>query len=162
MLHHWAANGVSGPLTAIRSGVVALPVLVILQVGQYLRYFSYHKLSHQALLASIRDAGGFQGFCGGLASAIAIACAIDEAEVVQYTAIVVRFMVGVGVYIEAADDTRGTGCTTLALRLKCEGQGEELTQCFPGTHVSAITEPRSISIVGPVDILYELFIYARE
>ncbi|KAG9231679.1 putative polyketide synthase [Amylocarpus encephaloides] len=162
LLNDWAATGISGPLAATRSGVVALPLLVVLQIGQYLRYLDYHRLSHQVFLENVREAGGLQGFCGGLASAIAIASALDEAEVIQYTATAVRLMIAVGAYTEAADDTRGNGSTTLALRLKYEGQGEELTQCFPGTYVSAITEPRSISIVGPAGTLHELFIFARE
>jgi acyl transferase domain-containing protein len=73
-----------------------------------------------------------------------------------------RVLIGVGVYSEAADETRGSGSTTLALRLKYEGQGEELTQNFPGTYVSAITEPLNISIVGPAGTLHELFIFAKE
>ncbi|QGA14099.1 hypothetical protein EYB26_001752 [Talaromyces marneffei] len=162
LLYNWAAKGASGPLAAARSSVVALPLLVILQVGQYLRYLDYHNLSHQTFLVDVSQAGGVQGFCGGLATAIAIACAVDESQVVQYTATVMRVLIGVGAYSEAADDTRGSGSTTLALRLKYEGQGEELTQNFPGTYVSAITEPLNISIVGPAGTLHELFIFAKE
>ena len=66
MLYDWAVDGVSRPLAAARSGIVALPLLVILQVGQYLRYLDYHGLSHQAFLAGVREAGGLQGYCGGL------------------------------------------------------------------------------------------------
>lgn len=95
-------------------------------------------------------------------TAMAIACASDESEVIRHTGTALRIMLGVGAYGEAADDTRGSGSTTLALRLKYEGQGEELTCRFPGTHVSAVTDPRSISIVGPADELHELFCYARE
>lgn len=81
---------------------------------------------------------------------------------IKHTATAIRIMIGVGAYGEIADDTRGSGSTTLALRLKYEGQGDELTTKFPGTHVSAVTDPRSISIVGPAAKLHELFCYARE
>jgi hypothetical protein len=67
ILYNWAAKGASGPLSAARSGAVALPLLVILQIGQYLRYLDYHRLTHQAFLTNVREAGGLQGFCGGLA-----------------------------------------------------------------------------------------------
>jgi hypothetical protein len=40
LLYNWAAKGASGPLAAARSSVVALPLLVILQVGQYLRFLT--------------------------------------------------------------------------------------------------------------------------
>jgi hypothetical protein len=43
-----------------------------------------------------------------------------------------RVLVGVGSYIEALDDWSSSKLTILALRLKYEGQGEELMQMFPG------------------------------
>lgn len=66
MLHDWAAGGPSDALAAARSGIVALPLLVILQVGQYLRYLQYHEISHQDLIDSVCHSGGLQGYCGGL------------------------------------------------------------------------------------------------
>ena len=66
MLHDWAAEGISSPLAAARSGIVALPLLLVLQITQYLRYLAHHKLSHQDFLASVGKAGGIQGYCGGL------------------------------------------------------------------------------------------------
>lgn len=67
ILYNWAEKGISGSLSAARSGVVALPLLVIVQIGQYLRYLDYHRLTHQEFLANVRPSGGLQGFCGGLA-----------------------------------------------------------------------------------------------
>ncbi|KXX79217.1 Conidial yellow pigment biosynthesis polyketide synthase [Madurella mycetomatis] len=163
ILRDWALHGVSGPLAEVRSGIVALPLLAILQVGQYLRYLEFYQLSHQEFLAQVRHDGGLQGYCGGLPAAVAIACARDEAAVIKNTATILRILVGVGAYAEAADDTRDEdGSTTLALRLKHEGQGDELTSQFPGTHVSAITEPRSISIAGPAAKLDQLYHFARD
>ncbi|KAI9647087.1 hypothetical protein NHQ30_005089 [Ciborinia camelliae] len=131
MLKSWATSGESSQLAAARSGIVALPLLAILQIGQYLRYLEFHGISHSEFLDLLKDAGGLQGYCGGLPSAMAIACAQDEMEVVQNTAIVLRVLLGVGAYGEAADDTRGAGSTTLAFRLKYEGQGDDLTRLFP-------------------------------
>lgn len=132
LLRDWAATGNSTALATARSGIVALPLLVVLQIGQYLRYLEVHRVSHCKIVADVQNAGGLQGYCGGLPSAIAIAAARDEREVVRNTAIVMRVVLGVGAYGEAADDTRGTGATTLALRLKYEGQGEDLVRGFPG------------------------------
>ncbi|KAI9667742.1 MAG: Type I Iterative PKS [Bathelium mastoideum] len=162
MLHDWAAEGICAPLAAARSGIVALPLLLILQVAQYLQYLDYHGLSHREFLAGVREAGGLQGYCGGLPSAMAIACAKDESDVIKHAATAVRVLLGIGAYGEAADDSGTKDSTTLALRLKYEGQGDDLTRPFPGTYVSAITEPRSVSIVGPSGQLHELFIFARD
>jgi len=66
ILRDWAAEGTSGPLAAARSGIVALPLLLILQTTQYLRYLAHHGLSHRDFLAGVSEAGGLQGYCGGL------------------------------------------------------------------------------------------------
>ncbi|KAF7896114.1 hypothetical protein EAF00_006129 [Botryotinia globosa] len=161
ILKSWATSGESSQLATVRSGIVALPLLVILQIGQYLRYLEFHGISHTNFIDRLKDTGGAQGYCGGLPSAIAIACAQDEMELVKNTAIVIRVLLGVGAYGEAADDTSGAGSTTLAFRLKYEGQGDDLTRLFPETHVSAITDPRSVSIVGSAKRLEELFVYAQ-
>jgi hypothetical protein len=132
MLRDWARDGDSGSLAAAQSGIVGLPLLLVLQVGQYLRYLEIHRLSHYEFVAEVRHAGGLQGYCGGLPAAIAIACAKDETEVAENTATLMRVVLGVGAYSEAADDTNGKGFTTLALRLKYAGQGDELVRSFPG------------------------------
>jgi len=132
MFRDWARYGNSGPLAAARSGIVALPLLLVLQIGQYLCYLETHGLSHREFVAEVRHAGGLQGYCGGLPAAIAIACAKDEKEVVRNAAIIIRVVLGVGACSEAADDTNGMGSTTLALRLKHAGQEDELVRSFPG------------------------------
>ena len=132
ILRGWAANGESHRLSEVRSGIVALPLLIILQIGQYLRYLEFQGLAHQEFLAEIRHAGGTQGYCGGLPPAIALACARDETEVVKNAGIAMRILLGIGAYGEAADEGNGTGTTTLALRLKYEGQGDEFARLFPG------------------------------
>jgi hypothetical protein len=131
MLRDWARDGECGPLAAARSGIAALPLLLVLQIGQYLRYLEIHGLGHNEFVGEVRQAGGLQGYCGGLPAAIAIACAKDEEEVVRNAAIILRVVLGVGAYSEAADDTNGTGSTTLALRLKYAGQADELVRSFP-------------------------------
>lgn len=130
MLRDWARDGDSGPLATARSGIVALPLLLVLQIGQYLRYLEVNELSHYEFVAEVRQAGGLQGYCGGLPAAIAIACAKDEKEVATNAAIIMRVVLGVGACSEAADGTSGS--TALAIRLKHEGQGDELARAFPG------------------------------
>lgn len=67
ILDDWITKRVSWPLCTARSGALALPLLVILQIGQYLRYLQHHELTHSEFLSSVGDSGGLQGFCGGLA-----------------------------------------------------------------------------------------------
>lgn len=65
MFHDWAVGGTARPLATARSGIVALPLLLVLQVGQYLRYLKANGIRHEDFIANIRP-GGLQGYCGGL------------------------------------------------------------------------------------------------
>ncbi|RYP07339.1 hypothetical protein DL764_002555 [Monosporascus ibericus] len=162
-LRDWAANGISGPLAATRANITSLPLLAVLQIGQYLRYLEVHGISHPEFVADVQEgAGGVHGYCGGLPAAICIACAESEDEVVEYMATAMRILVGIGAYTEAADEDKGAENTLLAIRLKYEGQADELTRHFPGTYVSAITGPKSVSIGGPATTLREFFRYVTE
>ncbi|KAK8036945.1 hypothetical protein PG991_001259 [Apiospora marii] len=132
-------------------------------MGQYLRYLEVHGLSHREFVADIREGGGgVYGYCGGLPAAICISCAEAEEELIRYMGVALKILVGIGAYTEAADENAGTENTLLAIRLKYEGQGEELTRRFPGTYISAVTGPRSISIGGPAATLREFAAYATE
>ncbi|KAK8079489.1 hypothetical protein PG997_007307 [Apiospora hydei] len=122
-----------------------------------------HGLSHQDFVSDIREGGGgVNGYCGGLPAAICISCARTEDELVKCMGAALRILVGIGAYTEATDDNSGTENTLLAIRLKYEGQGEELTRRFPGTYISAITGPRSISIGGPAATLRAFADYVTE
>jgi hypothetical protein len=57
MLRDWARDGDSGPLAAARSGIVVLPLLLVLQIGQYFRYLEIHGLGHYEFVADVRHAG---------------------------------------------------------------------------------------------------------
>ncbi|RYP57380.1 hypothetical protein DL769_009517 [Monosporascus sp. CRB-8-3] len=162
-LRDWATNGISGPLAATRANMTSLPLLAVLQIGQYLRYLEVHGISHQEFVADVQEgAGGVHGYCGGLPAAICIACAESEDEVVKYMATAMKILVGIGAYTEAADEDKGAENTLLAIRLKYEGQAEELTRRFPGTYISGITGPKSVSIGGPAATLREFFRYVTE
>jgi hypothetical protein len=90
-----------------------------------------------------------------------ISCAVDETAVVQYAATALRILIAVAAYGEAADESRGVSPTTIAIRLQYEGQAEDITQCFPGTYVSAVTGPLSVSLSGPSGTIEELLAYVR-
>jgi len=82
LLVDWANGGPSAPISEARTGIIALPLLLILQLGQYFRYLEFHGLSHAQFITQVRDAGGIQGCCGGEPPALSIACAKDEAHAV--------------------------------------------------------------------------------
>lgn len=161
-LRDWASKGLSAPLSGIQSNISSLPLLAVLQIGQYLRYLEARQTSHRDFVQQVRGAAGVHGYCGGLPAAIGIACAWDESELVNYVATALKVLVGIGAYTEAADEDKGAERTLLAIRLKHEGQGDDLIRRFPGAYISGITGPRSISIGGPAATTRELFRYVTE
>lgn len=133
----WSKGGPTTPVCETGAGLIALPLLLVLQLGQYLRYLEVHNVSHEAFLCQVGRIGGIHGFCGGSAAALAVACAEDEAGVIQNAAVLLRVMLGVGAATDAAGDWELSAPTTLAVRLKYEGQGDDLLKQFPGVSASS-------------------------
>ena len=134
-LSNWITTGDSAPIANALSGILSLPLLVIIQLGQYFQYLDLHGVRHSDFLAQVRKGGGVQGYCGGLPPAIAIACSKDEAELVKNAAVTMRIVLGIGAYGELGDDESVPGATTVVVRMKRAGQGEELVRRFPGVSV---------------------------
>jgi len=134
-LSDWITTGNSAPIANAMSGILSLPLLVIIQMGQYFQYLELHGIRHSDFLAHVRKGGGVQGYCGGLPPAIAIACSRDEAELIKNVAVTLRVTLGIGAYGELGDDESVPGATTIVVRMKRVGQGEELVKKFPGVSV---------------------------
>jgi hypothetical protein len=132
LLVSWSKGGPVPPVCETTAGLAALPLLLVLQLGQYFRFLEVQTISHEDFLQQVDHVGGIHGFCGGAAAALSIACARDEAEVIANAAVILRIMVGVGAVMDAAGDWDLAAPTTLAVRLKYEGQGEDILKQFPG------------------------------
>ncbi|MCJ1282148.1 hypothetical protein MMC26_001471 [Xylographa opegraphella] len=184
-LSEWIITGKSSQIANRMSGIISLPLLVVIQTCQYFQYLELHGISHSQCVAQLRAGGGIQGYCGGLLPAMAIACSENESEVAENAAIAARIALAIGAYGELGDDESVPGATTIVVRTKRVGQGDELIQRFPGvrlskspfptsppysghsdthaqSYISAVTDPKTISIVGPVPVLLKLQCYARE
>jgi hypothetical protein len=138
-MHHlseWITTGKSSQIANCMSGIISLPLLVVIQICQYFQYLELHGMSHSQFMAQLRAGGGIQGYCGGLPPAIAIACSKNEAEVVENASIAVRIALAIGAYGELGDDESVPGATTIVVRTKRVGQGDELIEKFPGVSSS--------------------------
>lgn len=135
-LHDWLADSIPLPIPKILSGILALPLLTIIQIAQYFQYLATRGVSHAQFLNEVR-VGGVQGFCGGLLPALAIAASRNETEVVENAAKSLRIALGIGAYGELGDDENVPGPTTLVLRAKQAGQAEEIVARFPEASCSA-------------------------
>ncbi|QSZ37813.1 hypothetical protein DSL72_008913 [Monilinia vaccinii-corymbosi] len=161
-MSEWITTGESEPIANAMSGIISLPLLVIIQIGQYFQFLELNGIKHFEFLSQLRNGGGIQGYCGGLLPAIAIACSKDEVELAKYASIAMRIALGIGAYGELGDDENIPGPTTIVVRLKKIGQGDEIVMKFPGAHISAITDPKTISMVGSVPVLAKVQEYARK
>ena len=105
------------------SGILSFPLLMIIQVGQYLKYLELHGIKHAEFIAQLRKGGGVQGYCGGLPPAIAIACSKNEKEVLENATIAMRIELAIGAYGELGDDETVPGATTIVVRTKRASTG---------------------------------------
>ena len=134
-LSEWFVTGNSSKIANRMSGILSLPLLVVIQTCQYFQYLELHGMSHSQLMAHLRAGGGIQGYCGGLLPAIAIASSHDEVEVVENAAKAARIALAIGAYGELGDDESVPGATTVVVRTKRVGQGDELIERFPGVSI---------------------------
>lgn len=141
-LAEWIMDGKSGPVSNSMSGIITLPLLVIMQIGQYFQYLEIQGIKHSEFIASLRKGGGVQGYCGGLPPAIALACSKDEKEVLENAAIAMRIAMAIGAYGELGDDPSIPGATTLVVRTKRPGQADEMVSKFPGVSLLSYINSR--------------------
>lgn len=129
----WIQDGDENSIDRIMdtmSGIIALPLLTILQIAQYFQYLEARGITHNEFLQETSH-GGLQGFCGGLLPVMAIASSSTEEEVVQNAAVCLRIALGIGAYGELGDDPNVEGPTTVAIRLKDVAQAEEIVSKYP-------------------------------
>ncbi|KAL2047416.1 hypothetical protein N7G274_001437 [Stereocaulon virgatum] len=138
-LSEWITTGKSSQIANCMSGIISLPLLVVIQTCQYFQYLELHGISHSQCVAQLRAGGGIQGYCGGLLPAMAIASSENEAEVAENAAIAARIALAIGAYGELGDDESVPGATTIVIRTKRVGQGDELIQKFPGVRLCQST-----------------------
>ena len=123
-LQRWIVNGGSFPHHLDNNpNVYALPVTLILQVTQYVRYLNrLEKQDPHRLVLEGLQAGGIQGFCVGFLSAIAVASSEREADIAVVAAVSLRLAVCIGAYVDQdgsfAEQPNHTAC--VAVRWKSD------------------------------------------
>ena len=99
---HWISDGGAFPhhLTSTPN-VYALPVTVVLQIAQYIRYISRLGLKdpHRHILDGLPN-GGAHGFCVGLLSALAVSTSQNEADIAAAAGTSMRLAVCIGAYVD--------------------------------------------------------------
>ncbi|KAL8777970.1 MAG: hypothetical protein Q9213_007622 [Squamulea squamosa] len=158
-LADWINGGDSIVIANAMSGCCALPVLTIVQTCQYFQFLELKDIKHHQLLEAL-SIGGVHGYCGGLLPAVAVALSADERELAQNASKALRIAVGIGAYGDLGDEDVNGGSSNMVIRLKYPGQGDELVSLHPGAYISAVTDPRTISVVGPASVLEQIHAFA--
>ena len=100
-LQRWIEEGVFSFSSYSLPKMFALPVTVLLQIAQYVRYL--HQLrggeEQSQVLKGLKN-GGIQGFCIGFLTAITIACSETEEDIAALGAINLRLAFCVGAYVD--------------------------------------------------------------
>ena len=121
-LQRWIVDGCAFPHHLSNTpNVYALPVTLILQITQYVRYLSRlgAKDPHRLVLEGLQ-AGGIQGFCVGFLSAIAVSSSESEADIAAVAAVSLRLAVCIGAYVDQdgsfAEQPNQTACVAIRWR----------------------------------------------
>ena len=116
-------NG-AGPTQTVddKGNVIRMPLTTITQIVQYVSYLCQYDelLRHESIKRNAAVGGGFQGFCIGLLSALAVASGKTEDDVGNFAAASVRLAFCVGAYVDLDQHRNGgdSKASTLAVRWK--------------------------------------------
>ena len=113
----WVSSGGALDCGTIQNNILSLPLTILSQLCDYMTYLQQTGFSHSTILDQVVKAGGVQGFCAGLLSALAVAGSRDEESVGLHGALSVRLAFAIGAYVDL-DSLRNGQTSCLALRWK--------------------------------------------
>lgn len=133
-LGDWIQHGELPDGNVAESNLFGMPLTLIIHFVQYFHYLDGNT-SHVELIQDVSTAG-VQGFCIGLLSAIAVACARQEAEVTTLAAVALRLAACIGAYVDLhrAYAANAFDTVSLAVRWKTSTSHDlvlEALQAYP-------------------------------
>ncbi|CZR52558.1 related to polyketide synthase [Phialocephala subalpina] len=158
-LNKWIDDGGDFPHHQSRApNVFALPVTVLLQIAQYIRYLEQIPVqdAHLHVLRGL-EPGGVQGFCVGFLTAIAVGSSTTEEEIALNGVSSLLLAVVAGAYVDLdgsfSDSPEETRC--FALRWKSsefrQADVEDLILQHPGAYISSINDDACVTVTAPVE-----------
>jgi len=96
--------------------ILCLPLTILRHLCEYSTYIK-ETSKHSTILNHANKAGGIQGFCAGLLSALAVAGSKDEEELGRHGALSIRLAFAIGAYVDL-DSRENEATSCLALRWK--------------------------------------------
>lgn len=130
-LSDWIATGETSLLSNSTSGIVALPLLAIVQIAQYFQLLRKHSINHEDLIRATANGAGFQGFCTGFLMAVIASGSLSEEDLAHKFCNAVRLAVGIGIYSDLGVVGESNEQSTLVVRLKVRSQAQEIVDYCP-------------------------------
>lgn len=129
-----------------KQNMVMLPLTVIIQILQYQGFLGLlgPRYTHGKVMESVKAGGGVQGFCAGLLTALAVAGASTDEDVVQLAASSVRLAFCIGAYVDS--DQARSEHVSVALRMKPHTRLEEIDRLLSSRHTT-------VSAASPIYVL---------
>jgi malonyl CoA-acyl carrier protein transacylase len=125
----WAKGSGSLTTESLTSGLVAVPLLVILQLAQYYHFLELRQSSHKELIDSFGP-GSVQGYCSGFLTAAAIVSSGNAGELDTNATAAIYLAIGIGAYSDLMNQDSKDEANLLTVRLAYSTQEEELLQRF--------------------------------
>ena len=125
-LVEWLNRGEFKSTKGTPPNVLTTPFTVILHITQYFHYLGLLQSHHPEVLKNLK-AGGVQGFCTGMLSAIAVACSENEEDVNRLGAVALRLALCIGAYVDldAVSASAKNETASIAVRWR-SGDGHDI------------------------------------
>jgi hypothetical protein len=123
----WVVDGSPSPLSLSDTPYIyELPVTLILQITQYIRYLNLleGQNPHSLVLEGLRT-GGIQGFCIGFLSAIAVSSSESVEQIAAAAAVGLRLAVCIGAYVDGNSIFAEPPDRTASVTIRWRNEGEK-------------------------------------
>ncbi|KAL9604332.1 MAG: hypothetical protein Q9179_001888, partial [Wetmoreana sp. 5 TL-2023] len=155
-LAQWIGAAGVAQLVQDKGNVTRMPLTIMTQIAQYIGYLRQcdEPLDHKSIIESAAAGGGFQGFCIGLLSALAVASGKTEDDVGIFAAASMRLAFCVSAYVDLDRHCIGDDCqvSNLAVRWKAPTTLEDIQSLLskhPDTYIAVVRDVRDITIAVP-------------
>ncbi|KAF2258973.1 ketoacyl-synt-domain-containing protein [Lojkania enalia] len=151
-------NGQTIPSFDSENNSLCTPLTVIVQIVQYFQYLAKATLRHDQVLASA-TAGGVQGFCTGILSALAISSCCDEEEIAAQASVALRLALCIGAYVDSARPTNSSKMACIVVRSQTPGKIRELPHLlerWKQAYVSVIYDQDTVTLTVPKSEISEV------
>ncbi|GAW13921.1 hypothetical protein ANO14919_033130 [Xylariales sp. No.14919] len=132
--------------------LVLCPLVVILQLTQYLRYKQTIQSQHNGIWPMAREVECV-GFCTGLLSALAVACSTTQQEVEHYGAAAVRIAMLIGAAVDAENSLSEPGSKSVSFSVAWQtrdGRAEldRIIGGFPEAYISVVYDQNRATVTS--------------